>query len=87
MTNMIDTLGKAGRHDMIVVAECRRCGRQAKFMAHDLAGCYGIARDPQSLKFRCETCDTRDCAISLIESNFERNHEIIVWRPMRMRQR
>jgi hypothetical protein len=86
MTNTIDTLAKAGRHNMIVVAECRQCGRQAKFLARDLATFYGHAREPSSLPFRCETCDRRDCKVFLAESNFDRNHEITVWRPMKIRQ-
>ena len=87
MTKTIDTLGKAGRHNMLVVAECRQCGRQAAFLAADLAAFYGHTRDPQSLPFRCETCDKRDCKIHLTESNFERKHEMTVWRPMKIRQR
>jgi ribosomal protein L37E len=86
MTNTIDTLGKAGRHNMLVVAECRRCGRQAKFLAQDLATFYGQAREPRSLRFRCETCDNGDCRIFVTESNFERSHEITVWRPVKIRQ-
>lgn len=86
MTNTIDTLGKAGRHNMLVLAECRQCGRQAKFLAQDLAGFYGHAKDPWSLPFRCEECNTRNCKVTLTESNFERKHEIVVWRPVKVRQ-
>jgi len=86
MTNTIDTLGKAGRHNMLVVAECRICGRQAKFLAQDLATFYGQARAPWSLRFRCEACDNSDCKIIVTESNFERQHEITVWRPVKIRQ-
>jgi hypothetical protein len=71
---------------MLVVAECRLCGRQAKFLAQDLATFYGPTREPWSLRFRCENCDTRDCRVYLTESNFERKHEITVWRPVKIRQ-
>lgn len=87
MTNTIDTLGKAGRHNMLVLVECRACGRQAKFLARDLATFYGQSTEPRSLPFRCEACDTRDCKVILMESNFERNHEVVVWRPIKIRQR
>jgi hypothetical protein len=86
MNDTIDTLGKAGRRNMLVLVECRLCRRQAKFLAQDLANFYGRETAPGALPFRCETCATRDCAVALMESNFERNHEIVVWRPMKMRQ-
>jgi hypothetical protein len=86
MTNTIDTLGKAGRHNMLVLAECRLCGRQAKFLAQDLATFYGQATEPSSLPFRCETCDTRNCKVMLTARDFERRHEIVVWRPVKIRQ-
>jgi hypothetical protein len=86
MTNTIDTLGKAGRHDMLVLVECRLCRRQAKFLAHDLAIFYGQATPPSVLPFRCEACNTRDCKVTLTESDFEHNHEVIVWRPIKVRQ-
>ena len=86
MTNTIDTLGKAGRHNMLVLVECRACGRQAKFLAQDLANFYGYAVAPAALPFRCEECNTRDCKITVTETNYERKHEIVVWRPVKLRQ-
>lgn len=86
MTDTIDTLGNAGRRDMLVLAECRLCRRQAKFLAQDLAIFYGQATAPSSLPFRCESCNRRDCKVTLIESDFEHNHEVVVWRPIKMRQ-
>ena len=86
MTSTIDTLGKAARHNMLVMAECRHCGRQAKFLARDLASLFGAARAPKSLNFRCEQCDIRDCKVIVTEQNFEQNHEMTVWRPVKIRQ-
>jgi hypothetical protein len=86
MSTMIDTLGKASRHNMLVLVECRLCHRQAKFLAHDLAAFYGYATPPGALPFRCEACNTRDCKVMLTERDFERNHEMVVWRPMKIRQ-
>jgi hypothetical protein len=87
MTGVIDTLGKAGRHRMLVVAECRLCGREAKFYAEELAVFYGRGRDPQSLKFRCKPCNSTNSRITLIEQSFERKREMIVWRPVRVKER
>jgi hypothetical protein len=86
MTGTIDTLGRAGRHRMLVVAECRLCGREAKFYAEELAVFYGRGRDPQTLKFRCKPCDSVQCKITLIEQSFERKREMIVWRPVRVKE-
>jgi transcription elongation factor Elf1 len=87
MAGVIDTLGKAGRHRMLVVAECRRCGRRAQFYAEELATFYGRGRDPLSLKFRCTPCASTHCSITLIEQSFERTHEKIVWRPVKVKER
>ena len=87
MTGTIDTLGKAGRHRMLVMAECRLCGRQAKFFAEELAVFYGRGRDPRTLKFRCEPCGTTDCIITLAQHSFERKQETVVWRPVRVKGR
>jgi hypothetical protein len=86
MAGTIDTLGRAGRHRMLVVAECRLCGREAKFYAEELAVFYGRGRDPQTLKFRCKACDSVQCKITLIEQSFERKREMIVWRPVRVKE-
>ena len=86
MAGTIDTLGKAGRHNMLVLAECRLCGRQAKFYAEELATFYGRGRDPRTLKFRCKACNQTRCKISLTEQSFERTAEMIVWRPVKVKQ-
>ncbi|PPJ47430.1 hypothetical protein C0075_17930 [Rhizobium sp. KAs_5_22] len=85
MAVSIDTLGKAIRHHMFVVATCRRCERQARFLASDLGGVYGHGRDPRSLPFRCTVCDSRDCRVTLMEPPFDRTPETIVWRPVKIR--
>ncbi|WP_454287838.1 hypothetical protein [Rhizobium arsenicireducens] len=85
MAVSIDTLGKAVRHHMLVVATCKQCERQARFLASDLAGLYGHGRDPRTLPFRCKACDLRGCRITVMESPFDRTHETIVWRPVKVR--
>jgi hypothetical protein len=86
MAGVIDTLGKAGRYRMLVVAECRLCGREAKFYAEELAVFYGRGRDPLTLRFRCKPCNSVKCRITIIEQSFERQHEMIVWRPVKVKQ-
>lgn len=71
---------------MLVVAECRRCGREARFYAEELANFYGRGRDPQTLKFRCKHCNDTKCKITLIHQSFERKPEMIVWRPVKVKQ-
>ncbi len=85
MTGTVDTLGKAGRHRMLVLVECRLCGRQARFYAEELATFYGRGRDPQTLKFRCTACRNRRCRITLTEQSFERPVDRVIWRPVRIR--
>jgi hypothetical protein len=87
MAGLIDTLGKAARHRLLVLVACRRCGREARFYAEELATHYGHGRDPQSLKFRCEGCKASSCRITLVEQSVEPNHEMIVWRPLRVKGR
>lgn len=85
MTSAIDTLGKALRHNMLVVATCRDCQRQGRFLAKDLASFYGHGRDPFSLKFRCTPCDTRNCKVTIMDNPYDRTPETIVWRPVKVK--
>lgn len=85
MTMTIDTLGKAARHKMLVIAECRRCGRQARFLAADVANFYNPGRSLESLPFKCRECDLGDCRITAAEYLNDRTREIVVWRPMKLK--
>lgn len=85
MTQALDTLGKALRHNMLVVVTCRDCERQARFLARDLATFYGHGRDPYSLKFRCTECNKHNCKITLMDSPYDRTPETIVWRPVKVK--
>ena len=55
MTGVLDSLGKAARHNYILIAECRGmgqpCGRRSSFLPGDLAEIYGAGRDPHRLRF------------------------------------
>ncbi|MBP1850629.1 hypothetical protein [Rhizobium halophytocola] len=86
MTILIDTLGKAARHNMLVQAHCRKCGRQAKFLATDLVRFYSPGRRIETLPFKCRECDASDCRIVPIEFITDRTRETIVWRPTKVKQ-
>jgi hypothetical protein len=85
MAQALDTLGKAVRHNMLVVATCRDCEREARFLARDLATFYGHGRDPHSLKFRCTACDRHNCKITMMDNPYDRTPETIVWRPVKVK--
>lgn len=85
MTTTIDTLAKAARHNMLVVAECRRCGRQAKFLASDLVNFYHAGRDLRTLPFKCRECDLMDCKVTSMEYLNDRTRETVVWRPTKIK--
>ncbi len=86
MTMTFDTLGKAALHQMLLTATCRRCGRQAKFVAEDLARVYGSSRNPHTLPFKCMTCDAKDCEVRLMGLPFDRKPDTIIWRPTKGRR-
>lgn len=85
MAIYIDTIGKASIHKLIVVVECKSCGRQARFLSKDLAGVYGHSRDPRTLPFRCEKCDTYECRIMMEFPDFDRVREKIIWKPVKVK--
>ncbi|MGF0536446.1 hypothetical protein ACQQ2Q_00530 [Agrobacterium sp. ES01] len=85
MTSLIDTLGKAARHNMLVVVRCLGCGREAKFMAHELAVFYGHGRVLDTLPFKCLECGVSEKKIRPMEFMNDRTREIIVWRPTKMK--
>ncbi|MDX1059951.1 hypothetical protein GOL74_28245 [Sinorhizobium medicae] len=85
MAIYIDTIGKASIHKLIVVVEGKSCGKQARFLSKDLAGVYGHSRDPRTLPFECQKCDTYDCRIMMEFPDFDRVREKIIWRPMKVK--
>ena len=85
MTSTLDTLGKAARHNMLIVATCRKCDRQARFLARDLASLYGHGRDPRNLPFVCSNCETRDCKVTIMGNPYDRTPETVVWKPVKVK--
>jgi hypothetical protein len=47
-------------------------------MASNLASIYGRHRRPADLPFKCETCGTKNCDVTLEEWADDRLHEITV---------
>lgn len=80
MTQVIDTLGKAARHGMIVRVECASCGKRKFFRAIDLATVYGGGRDPRRLNFTCKPCRPK-IEITVLEVDRDRMPSLVVWRP------
>lgn len=84
MTGVLDSLGKAARHNYILIAECRGagrpCGRRSSFLPADLAEIFGAGRDPHRLRFHCSECGSKRVKIILIKPD-ERNRDVIVKRP------
>lgn len=81
-----DTLEKAARHFMLVVAECPKCRRVGKFFASDLVAFYGRGRDWRTLPFKCEECGTKATNIRLEFPDFDRTPEKVVWRPTKVKR-
>jgi hypothetical protein len=80
MSRLIDTLGKASRHGMVVRVECD-CGNLAYFRAADLAAQAGAGRDPRSLRFRCTCCKPRPVTVTVLELDRDRMPRIDVRQP------
>lgn len=85
MSKAIRTLGEAAKYRLIVVAECSGCGKTGKFLALDLAKWSGYQKDIYETPFRCTTCDSCKFKITCEEMNTERNHEVTVWRPVKLK--
>lgn len=80
MTAVIDTLGKAARHGMIVRAACEACGNTRFYRASDLMLHFGGGRDPRSLKFRCDRCRPK-IVVTVLEVDADRMPKIMVYKP------
>lgn len=85
MTRTIRSLADAARHGMFVVATCRDCKREARFLASDLAEMFGYGRSLSGLRFKCTRCDSRNCEVKPELPGFERQHETVVWRPVKVK--
>ncbi|WP_312795516.1 hypothetical protein [Tianweitania sp.] len=68
MTQAIDTLGKALRHQMVLRVECTSCRRQRYYQTASLANIYGAGRDPLRLQIACEECVPPPQKLMLLES-------------------
>jgi len=64
MVGNLRTLAEAVRHNMVVVAACRPCGREGRFLARDLAQYKGWNASPWKLKFRCSACDGTEMKVT-----------------------
>lgn len=83
MTRVIDTLGKAARHSMLVRVECG-CGNIRYYRAMDLAMVAGAGRDPRDLPFRCTRCRPRRPTVTVLEIDRDRMPRIDIWEPHTM---
>ena len=82
MTSVIDTLGKAARHGMILRAECPACGKRKFYEAAALVLAFGGGRDPRALRFgRCVECTPRPL-VTILEIDRDRTRRLRVERPV-----
>jgi hypothetical protein len=64
MVGNLRTPSEAVRHNMVVVAACRPCRREGRFLARDRAQYKGWNASPWKLKFRCSECGGTDMKIT-----------------------
>ena len=81
MASVLDTLGKAVRHNMLVRTECQVCGNVALYRASDLMMLYGGGRNPFELPFKCRKCKP-GVKVSLVEFDHDRPPKMPVLRPV-----
>lgn len=77
MAGVIDTLGKAARHNMLLRVECG-CGNTRAYLASDLMMILGGGIDPRGIRFRCGACHPR---VTVVEVDRDRRPNITIWRP------
>ena len=81
MASVIDTLGKAARHGMIIRVECPACGRRKFYESAQLLMHYGGGRDPRELPFgKCVECTPKP-RITVLEIDRDRTRRLRVERP------
>ena len=82
MTSTIDTLGKAVRHNMLVMSECS-CGNVRYYRAYDLMMAFGGGRSPFGLPFTCTRCKPR-IKVKVFEPDPDHlPKQLIVHKPMK----
>lgn len=85
MARKIDTLGKAARDGMVLRVDCTHCANSGFFRASDLAGLRGPHVTPESLSFRCRRCGRKRYNLRVLEVDYDRRPNMIVWVPQRFR--
>ena len=83
MPSVIDSLGKAARHNFLIRAECA-CGNVRHYRAADLMMELGGGRDPRSLRFRCTSCKPLPFTITLFQPDLTRLPKVMVWKPFKV---
>ncbi|WP_245499150.1 hypothetical protein [Mesorhizobium sp. M1A.F.Ca.ET.072.01.1.1] len=78
---MIDTLGKATRHNMLLKVECA-CGNVRYCRSADLMMVYGGGANPFRLRFDCSRCKP-EIKVTLVEVHPEHlPRKLVIHKPM-----
>lgn len=84
MTQTIDTIGRAARHDMLVRVECLSCRHVGFHRAHELARLLGHGRTIAAIRFVCSKCAGREVHARALEFDRDRPPKVEVWVPRRL---
>mgnify|MGYP000135563715 CR=1 FL=1 len=84
MAGPLKNLDQAARANMLLIARCERCNREAKFMAEDMARHFGRNCDPDNVKIRCKQCGElcRQINFTFMPPSSTR---LTVWRPIEIK--
>ena len=63
MAGPMDSVGRAARHGMLLVVECRHCRKVGYHKAGEVAKIAGFGTPLKSVKFICSRCGRRDVVV------------------------
>jgi hypothetical protein len=85
MAGPMDSVGRAARHGMLLVVECRHCRKVGYHKAGEVAKIAGFGTPLESVKFICSRCGRRDVVVKTMFVDPDRPPQLRVWTTMPFR--
>lgn len=79
MAGPMDSVGRAARHGVLLVVECRHCRHVGHHKASDVAQVAGFGRPLENINFKCSRCGRRDVKVGTQFVDIDRPPKIHIW--------
>jgi hypothetical protein len=79
MAGPMDSVGRAARHNMLLIVECGHCCHVGRFKANEVAQVVGWNKPLEAVKFRCKRCSRTDTKVRTQFMETDRPPKGYIW--------